>query len=716
MQKKSRFLTGLLSAVMALTLFALPATAAGEDTENDNATVKAVAIDKTVRGSIEIHKYIYNGEWNKLNNGTGENSDAANVPSDGEDNTTKASPLANVTFTAYQVMDADQLVEYYNKLGDNAGKNVTIEDYKNADGTFDTSKSSEKDSNENPVIHSATTTATGIGTIENLPVGMYAVFETAHPAGVTSATPAFLVSIPMTKRSTDAEWMYKVVVYPKNKTTAAPITLKKIGKTGSINDGNLGGYKFKLEKYNENNETSAAWVVITGKSVDGQDTIGAEGDVIGETGGNGEITVDSLTPGIYRFTEVEGPANSGYIIDKDSHYYFEVTTAGAIAAVDETKEPAKSDKNAVINVVDVSQKTVTVTNHKPDLEKKVEKTGEEAGWQKAADYSAGDMVPYQITVKVPENITKLKTFIVTDTPTNLVDQLNTIKVESNGEVLAESGTTSSPAIKKIDKTTANGFTIEFNPAKAEAYKGKDMVITYKAELQGKQNNNAAVSNSNNANLTYSNVIDSTTTEDSKKTIEDETVVYSFKLAITKTGDDNTPLDDVEFDLYKEVDSETKGAITGDTAKALGLNNSNYWLKVNANKIVTKNQGKAELTGLANGTYYLVETKTHADYNLLSKAVMVKLQKEYNYKWDARTEYDGNGNVKHHEVNVNATKFDTNEKGVATSNESIKVINRKGFDLPVTGGFGTLLFSGIGALLVVGGVGVLMGTKKKKDNA
>ena len=31
MKKKSRFLTGLLSAVMALSLFALPASAVGED-------------------------------------------------------------------------------------------------------------------------------------------------------------------------------------------------------------------------------------------------------------------------------------------------------------------------------------------------------------------------------------------------------------------------------------------------------------------------------------------------------------------------------------------------------------------------------------------------------------------------------------------------------------------------------------------------------------
>ena len=44
--------------------------------------------------------------------------------------------------------------------------------------------------------------------------------------------------------------------------------------------------------------------------------------------------------------------------------------------------------------------------------------------------------------------------------------------------------------------------------------------------------------------------------------------------------------------------------------------------------------------------------------------------------------------------------------------TITVVNRKGFDLPTTGGFGTLLFSGIGVLLVVAGVGVLLSLKKK----
>ena len=49
-------------------------------------------------------------------------------------------------------------------------------------------------------------------------------------------------------------------------------------------------------------------------------------------------------------------------------------------------------------------------------------------------------------------------------------------------------------------------------------------------------------------------------------------------------------------------------------------------------------------------------------------------------------------------------------------DNISVINRAGFTLPRTGGFGTLLFSGIGVLLVLAGVGVLFSLKKKNNRA
>ena len=51
-----------------------------------------------------------------------------------------------------------------------------------------------------------------------------------------------------------------------------------------------------------------------------------------------------------------------------------------------------------------------------------------------------------------------------------------------------------------------------------------------------------------------------------------------------------------------------------------------------------------------------------------------------------------------------------------NNEKVEIVNRAGFTLPVTGGFGTLLFSGIGVLLVLAGVGVLFSLKKKSNRA
>lgn len=125
-------------------------------------------------------------------------------------------------------------------------------------------------------------------------------------------------------------------------------------------------------------------------------------------------------------------------------------------------------------------------------------------------------------------------------------------------------------------------------------------------------------------------------------------------------------------------------------------------------------GMIEVNGLADGTYYLVETKTLKDYNLLSKAVEVNLSITYTAKWEQQGKYE-NGKLIHHSI-TNFTETFTNGDQDAPTFVTTKIINRKGFTLPRTGGFGTLLFSGIGALLVVGGIGVLMGTKKKKDNA
>ena len=711
MKKAKRFLTGLLSAALALSLCAMPAMAADGTNEDNNASATLSSIDTTKTGSITIYKYTYNGTESAENRkGTGEATDVDKVPSTGED---KATPLSGVTFTAYQVMTAEQLINYYDSVQNNTVDTVKISDYV-TNNQIIKSKVVEKDTDGNIVSHSKETTdPNGEAVIDNLKVGLYAVVETKHPAGVTVVTPAFLVSIPMTKQSTTtkdsqkSEWMYNVTVYPKNQTAAAPITLQKQGKTGGENTtltNEMEGYEFKLEKW----DTEKGWIIITAASKDGKDNAG---DAIGKTNEKGQITIKSLTPGIYRFTEVSAPANSPYIVDKETYYLFKVTTNGTIAKVTNNEIP--NDANNNFDAVDADGKIVTIVNNKPDLEKKVKNTGDaEEPFGKAADYSAGDLVPYQITVKVPENIAKLKTFTVTDTPTGLKDKKDTIKIVCNNETLAENDSiTNSNVVKSIKDTTNGGFEIEFTASAMQTYAGQELVITYEAVLLGKKENNTAVTNQNNAKLIYTNVIETTgTPDDSTKTVEDETIVYSFKLIINKIGDDNKKLEGVKFDLYKQVEAETTGSITDKGATDLGLDGTKSWLKVDT--LTTDADGKITKTGLANGTYYLVETKTNEGYNLLSKPVEVVLNKQYEKHWGQVTKTSDEGNVTHHEWESLVEIKESNETEVKQPSKSITVINRKGFDLPVTGGFGTLLFSGIGVLLVVAGVGVLLSLKKK----
>ena len=378
--------------------------------------------------------------------------------------------------------------------------------------------------------------------------------------------------------------------------------------------------------------------------------------------------------------------------------------------------------------------TVTVRNYAPDIEKTVkDRTSDE--YRKAADYNVGDEIPYKITVTVPQNITRLKKFEVTDTPTNLVDQVkdadgnDLISVQyKNGESLVAVPTDA----YTIDKL-GNGFKVTFVPANMEAYAGKQIVISYKAKLTDDADM-TTTGNSNQAKLEYSNKTnvsdeDKDNPENNYKR-SDETVVYTFQIQIVKKADvkengEDIFLAGVTFDLYKLVGKDEKlpdgaVAIDNDKAKALKLptaGENEKWVKVKSD-ITTGTDGKVNVNGLANGTYYLVETKTNKGYNLLQAPVKVELNIAYKTTWTESLEYKGDVLVKH-DVTKKVETFtkDGTQTGVTEGDKTYGrhvtvIINRKGFDLPTTGGFGTLLFSGIGVLLVVAGVGVLLSLKKK----
>lgn len=189
----------------------------------------------------------------------------------------------------------------------------------------------------------------------------------------------------------------------------------------------------------------------------------------------------------------------------------------------------------------------------------------------------------------------------------------------------------------------------------------------------------------------------------KTTITDQTVVYSFVLKVDKDDENGDPLKGVKFDVYSY-----SGTVSSPTEAELKANG-----KVVA-QIETGGDGLASVSGLKNGTYYLVETETVDGYNLLKSPVAVTLNIEYKKTWTENTEWDSNGNLIKHDVTEKNEYFGGSEGSAGNNFVSTTVVNKKGFELPTTGGIGTLMFFIIGGVLIAGGICLITVPNKKRS--
>jgi len=654
MKKFKKLLAGLLAGAMMLGSMSATAFAA-EETNTPKMT--AATIDTSLKGSLTIHKYEYNGT-DTTHNGTGLNPDA--LPNDGE------KPLEGAGFTLYKVADVNDLTKYYSK---NPTDLPSVDSYF-SNGEIDSSK-------VKATVSEVITNAEGIAEFTDLQLGFYVVIETTTPAKVTTPADPFLVSIPMTTVD-GASWLYDVHVYPKNKTTYGGVTLEKKGNNTTA----LSGVTFVLQKQN-----GTEWTNVTKNEKNNS-------DLSLVTNPEGKINVDGLSQGTYRFIETDRGGNDGYIMDGAKTYEFVVGSDGKITY------DGKTENNI----------TITVTNEKPDMTKQV-KDRKSGAWKQETDYNVGDMVPYQITVDVPSNITKLKEFTLTDTPTNLDDKVENVKVTcENADVAANA--------YSVAKEGDHGFKITFTPANMNAYAGKQLVITYNAELLSTAVT-TTVGNTNSAKLEYSNKIlpgqdgdpynpnkpENPDTKPGKDYIENTTTVYTFGLQVVKKAEkaDGTPLGGVKFDLYKYAGTESNPNPTEAELKANGT--------LIAKNLTTDTDGTITKSGLANGTYYLVETKTHDGYNLLKAPVKVELSIVYTTSTKDEYYKDENGVktlVKHE---VETTTF-TEKSETSTGTHTETIINKKGFTLPITGGMGTIAITALGVALAFAGV-LIIGASRKK---
>lgn len=689
MKKAKRFLTGLLSAALALSLCAMPAMA--------ERRLITSTIDPSIPGSLTIHKYEGNEQDpNKL--------------------------LDGVTFTAYKVADIVQStdtttgttdvkmqpVEALTKIDPDI-KITSETKYENIKNTVDAALADDAKP-KLTAFGTATTGAPngkGIALFEHMPVGVYLIVETDAPSQIVNKTANFLVSIPMTEADEkETYWNYDVEVYPKNTAVYGGINLKKYGRNykpdGTIaSEEALSGATFYLQR-----KDGDQWVTVTAPTVS-KDNGSVDANGLLTTSADGMINITDLAPGTYRFIECSAP--QGYIMDGQAAYEFTIKNDQTVTIDDAYKDDTLKD-------------TIKVVNEKPSMEKQV-KTGVDA-YGKATDASVGDVVTWKVTAAVPSNVNKLAKYILTDTMSSALtwesETEANLTIETNPNVKLDKDTDYTLTVPE-DGTEGGTWTIEFTTAgknKLAASKVTSISVTFNTRL----NKNATVNNKgnlNDASLTYSNGFKSDKEgypeqpDPKDEVIKNEASVYTFGMNIEKVDgkDSRGKLQGAEFDLYLYKGSE-------ENPTEADLKNPDKAVKVG--HYTTDVYGEIHVSGLKNGTYYLVETKAPTynvvengetktySYNLLKEPVKVVVAVEYEVTTTTTIKTDANGNVTTNKIESKKYVGGENNSG----NYKVIIKNNKGFNLPTTGGFGTLLFSGIGVLLVVAGVGVLLSLKKK----
>lgn len=271
----------------------------------------------------------------------------------------------------------------------------------------------------------------------------------------------------------------------------------------------------------------------------------------------------------------------------------------------------------------------------------------------------------------------------------MTDGLTFVKNETYPLTVTVNENTLDAANYKVTETTEpRGFTLAFNnnaEGNASILKTGDVVtVTYYAQI----NENAVIADEANVNKAKVEYGTNSHTE------YDTTETYVWKMNIVKyTMEQGT-----EKKLAGATFKLSRDAAGAQVIKLVKVDDTTYRLALPTetegvvDTITTGETGELVINGLADGTYYLTETKAPRGYNLLREPVKVKI--------DHTT-----ANGKLTETSFVADQTETDTSGV------VKVENNAGAELPSTGGIGTTAFYVLGSAMALGAV-ILLVTKKR----
>lgn len=353
------------------------------------------------------------------------------------------------------------------------------------------------------------------------------------------------------------------------------------------------------------------------------------------------------------------------------------------------------------------------------------------GYNDVADWDIGDSVPFKLIGSIPDmSAYDTYEYIFTDTLSDgLTLQADTIKVYiarnpydqvNNYEPLVM-GADYTLDVQNIGENGGGSFSIAFEDLKTNRYVAGEqgdeyhyVIVTYDATL----NTNAVIGldgNPNSVDLQFSN---NPNGDGLGRTAEDTVIVFTYELDGTKVDGANidTKLEGAEFVLFNgghtQVAHIENGKLVGWIDLPDGYTYENYeeipyevWEAFNetTNVIMTSTaEGVFGVSGLDDGTYYLMEIKAPTGYNLLEHdlEIVIAATTENGQTWDG---IPANALTA---LTISVDGGNAENGNAETGAVALTVRNNQGSTLPETGGIGTTLFYVIGGLLVVG-AGILL---------